>query len=291
MISSTGVKGKKSDEYKPEVLCPEIFNPNGSIKEDWRPGGSEGDNSVKHKNIMAIQEYTTKLSKKFAENLQQKHDNKPKTHNTPKLLQAVRENLEKVAAKNFIPSFVSSETVVFKKLIAHAKKTTEKYSNISRDNEDTEKYITEHVPLRNQEKQTKKKDQDKYAERLRYRIRAYKAWEFYECKENENKFILKNDVGQEITVTKEDNGKFIVQYTSDTAPITDETIGIMIELSHSYVRFSQAVKKTEMKLKVKDIKEGDTELADRFSEGFGIINNYRNKPKEEQLDYKIEYKK
>ena len=296
MISSLGVK--ESDKYRPGVLCPEF-------DDGYKKLQNGTDN--KKDNIEAVEKYTKALGAKLVDGLQKqfnvneklKQDNidpQATVYPPPEpaiggLNDAVRRNLEKVAAKSFSPSFAKEKDKSFNSLKEHAQKRTEKYSTVAK--EDHDEFVEQRATEREPGKQDKKQDREQYKERVKARLEVYQGWEFKELGGDKDGFILSQTNGnpyQEITVTKNPSGSFTIKSTSNEK-VTDETIGIMIELSHSVLRFSD---KKKMNMTVRGL-GGDTAITNKFKQGLDIINKDKilkeaHKAGEEQLKYRFENK-
>ncbi|MGD0465206.1 MAG: hypothetical protein ABSA84_00705 [Gammaproteobacteria bacterium] len=292
MISSLGV-GAESDKYRPELLCPEFKEACEKL---------ENGIDTKEENIEAVEKYTKALCAKLAANLQEKLAEKAESdthaplHPPPTpidgLNDIVRKNLEKVAAKNFSPSFAKTKGKSFDSLKKQAQKRTEKYAVVAKEEHD--KFAEQRVTERESSKKEQKKDGDQYKDRVKARLEVYQGWKFEEKTDGTDGFILsQKEEGkpyQEITVTKNPNGSFTIKSTSNEE-VTDEAIGIMIELSHSVLRFNN---NKNMNMTVKGL-DGNPAITNKFKQGLDIINKDKifqeeHKEGEGQLKYRFENK-
>jgi hypothetical protein len=241
------------------VLCPEfaeIFN--DPIK------------GTKTENIQAIEAYAKAICQKLA-----KQYDATITTPAPKttLSEHVRNHLEKVAAKDFTPTFQGgNKPLSFETLIEHAKHTTEKYANVTKEHKDLNQFAESQESKRDANKIARKQNQDTYKDLVKAKIKVYEGFEFIDNQENPNEFMLRNTkANQNIIVTKNPtNGKFLIQGEYTAEPINDETLGIMVELLHSVLRFSEPNKK--MNVKIKGV-AADSEITKKIEEGLKIITD------------------
>lgn len=191
----------------------------------------------------------------------------------------VLKNLEKVAAKDFQPNFIKDKGTQesFKSFIEHAKGRAEKYNFEKKEKKETEKFVEE----RSTQKEIKEPEHDKkeYQERVKARIAVYAGWEYKDSDIKDSFMLVNTSKNQEITVTKRENGSFSIKATKK--PVTDETIGIMIELAHNVLRFSD---NKNMQMNIKGV-ESDGVIANKFKQGLDIINKEKEEP--QKLKYTV----
>ncbi len=293
MISSLGVE--ESNEYRPAALCPEFLEKEHA---DFFAVTHQLESGTKEQNIEAVEKYTKALCDKLVKDLEKKLKEKqdveipehppPDDSTNSQLKSEIRKNLEKVANKSFSPSFSPNFTkaktikaTTFSNLMDHTKGHTEKYAKLAKEQETSGviKVAVSKNPDKNQ-------DVSEYQDRVKARIATYKGWEFKTQAGDAESFILFNTkADQEIMVTKRENGAYSITSTSET-DLTDETIGIMIELSHSVLRFSED---KNMSMTIRGLEQQGTDVTNKFEDGLKIINEGKDGP--EKLKYTIEKNK
>lgn len=273
------------------MLCPGFFVEDGGNNPPWKLRAPFLDAIEKEYNIKAVEEYAVALCNQLATQARLQYDKKYKTVNkvvsssSSVLQDYVKLNLEKIAAKSFNPSFLqkNNQTKSFASFVEQTKKRTDKYSGFHKD---PIIFADQQAKNRAQQKTDQKKDQDKYKERVQARLSVYKGWQFMERKDGQEGFILRHDTAessnsiQEITVTKNAKSSFDIISTGNT--VNDETIAIMLELSHNVIRFSD----TKMTMTIQGAESKD--LSDKITEGLAILNN--NKDEQEKINYTFDKK-
>ena len=286
MIRSLGV-GEESNEYRPAVLCPNFLSED-IMNNTWEIRVNAPD--TKDKNLEAVEQYTVALCKKLANKLQQQYDNMRADQNKQEDLAAkssvfndhIRLNLEKIAAKSFNPTFTQTRPKTFASFMEQTKLRMIKYSDVEA-NKNVDAFVTSREIRRDPIQAQQKQDQSQYKDRIKARLSVYHGWEFKENFDRSDSFTLVNFSSiQEITVIKKPNGSFTIKSTG-SGPITDETIAIMLELSHNVLRFSDS----KMKMTIKGIDQHH-ELGNKVEEGLKIIN--QTKPVHERLNYRFDNK-
>ena len=277
MIQQLEVNGE-SNKYRPDVLCPEFFAADRDNNPPWKLRTPLVAAIEKEYNIKAVETYALKLCDNLAAAARVQHEKKkqlatPEVSSSSSVLKDyVKLNLEKIAAKSFNPSFLeqNNKPKSFASFVEQAKQRTEKYADPNKE----PIIFVEHP----------KYDQHKYQELVQARLSVYKGWEFIERTDGQEGFILRNNIEAdanktlEITVTKKAKNSFNIVSTG--TEINDDTIAIMLELSHNLIRFSDK----PMKMTIQGAEANN--VGEKIEEGLAIIN--KNKPDQHRIHYKFD---
>lgn len=281
---------EESNRYRPDVLCPDFFAEDRGNTPPWQLHACDPA-LEKEYNIKAVEKYSLKLCAHLAAAARLQYDKQQQlatadiNSSSSVLKDNVKLNLEKISAKSFNPSFLQNQDKLksFESFMEQTRQRTEKYSDLSKD---PVTFAKQQEERRNPQKTVKKNDQEKYKDLVQARLSVYKGWEFVARTDGQEGFILRNNVEadanqlQEITVTKNANSSFNIISTG--ALINDETIAIMLELSHNVIRFSD----TKMKMTIQGVETKN--VSDKIEEGLAIIN--RNKQAKERINYTFDKK-